>query len=155
MKKNLLLCLSLIIILSGCFFGGKEPMDKPVEDGSYVYNNKGLGFSLTLPKEFIYFQTQSLEGQGYKDIEIFVPTSDKISAQEVEGYAKPIVVRVYKKDTWAEASKDENIKAMYQVVRENNNTVFTIKWWEKIPTDWQPRWTDEMKNQIVARFSEI
>jgi len=52
-----------------------------------------------MPSEFIYYQTQRKNTDDYIDLEIFVPTGDKSYYQEIPGYAKPIVIRIFDKDS--------------------------------------------------------
>jgi len=144
----------LTIILSGCFEKDMA-MNSPKEDGSYHYPNKDLGFSMDLPAEFIYFQTQSKDSKEitkYKDIEIFVPTSDKTYFQEVEGYAKPIVIRIYSKSDWKQIDNNNEAVNEFKKIEESKNSVYLIKYWDTAPKDWEEKWNDEIIKKIEAGF---
>lgn len=151
-KKKILffIILLLVFFVSGC--GQKESfMDKPSEDGKYYYKNKDLGFSLVLPEEFVYYQTQRKETNNFIDIEIFIPTSDNIYSQEVFGYAKPLVIRIFNFDYWQSVSEED----LYHKLGEDNNKVYTVKFWDKIPVDWEDKWTEDLKSSIISNFNII
>ncbi|MFH1522770.1 MAG: hypothetical protein ABIE43_03040 [Patescibacteria group bacterium] len=149
MKKIIfiLAIISFLILFSGCT-GNDQYMDLPAEDGNFYYSNKDLGFNLVLPPEFNYYQTQRKLTNNYIDLEFFVPTSDKDYLQEVQGYAKPIVVRVFEKDKWEEM-KDSGI---YQFIGGNKSNVYSIRFWEETPVDWSEKWSEEMKKNIIDNF---
>lgn len=88
------------------------------EDNSYHYSNNDLGFEMALPTEFEYYQTQRKENPDYIDIEIFVPTSDIGYLQEVPGYAKPIVVRIFESSVWQSMSAGNEDKIIYKKLGE-------------------------------------
>ncbi len=150
-KKILSLFFTLfifVLLLSGC--GQENPfMDLSREDGTYFYENRDLGFSLVLPPEFIYYQTQRRETADFTDLEIFVPTSDTAYSQEVTGYAKPIVIRIFNKDYWQSSAGNESL---YQKLGESKKGVYTIDFWLDIPLDWQTKWSEEMKQGIIDNF---
>ncbi|MFA4834085.1 MAG: hypothetical protein WC619_04560 [Patescibacteria group bacterium] len=154
-KKTILFSLIFIfgLLLSGC---GQEPiMDQPAEDGNFYYRNKDMGFSLVLPPEFLYYQTQRKETADYIDLEFFVPTNDTGYPQEVPSYAKPVVIRIFNEDSWEKASGE----GIYQKIGENKSwwpgkkgKVYTIKFWGEAPLDWQGKWSEEMKQKIIDGF---
>ncbi len=150
MKKILLAAVIMLVTgvaLVGC---GKSntPMDQQAGDGKYYYKNQSLNFSVTLPSEFEYYQTQRKEGGGYVDIEFFIPTTDADYSSDVPDYAKPLVVRVFDKSAW-----DQEIDTgFYEQVAIRNDKVYTIKFWNIIPKDWQDSWGQEMKNNIKESF---
>lgn len=150
-KKALILIIALPLLLSAC---GSKPgyMNEPADDGAYHYNNDDLGFNLTLPQEFIYYQTQRKEdpkGQ-YTDIEIFLPTSDRTFPQEVSGYVKPIVVRIYDQDAWQGMSEED--RAQFEKVGEKSGKVYALSFWKRFPDDWVKKWNEEMKQKIKSSF---
>ncbi len=149
-KIIFLLSLAVVVLLSqGC--KKNQENSAQINDGSYVYSNKMLGFSVNLPKEFIYYQTQRIETEDYQDIEIFVPTSDTSYPQQVPGYAKPVVIRVYQESVWEglpETEKEKN-----QKLGEKNNKIYLIKFWGKSPEDWKEKWTTEMERGITDSFN--
>ena len=147
-RKVFLFSLLLVIILAGC----AKKDNIRAEDGSYFYSNKDLGFSLVLPPEFEYYQTQRINTNNYIDIEIFTPTSDTDYYQEVQSYAKPIVIRVFNKDYY---ETKENEKNLYEKVGETNDKFYGIRFWEKIPNDWKGKWSDEMREKILNNFKLI
>ncbi len=151
MKKLILLFTIIILLTSGCFNKNEEVyMDKPAEDGKYHYQNKDLGFSVVLPPEFIYYQTQRKETEDYTDIEFFVPTTTEYR-HEVPGYGKPMVVRIFKKQAWEEVDEDDKT-SLYNEIGEKDGKIYTIKFWELAPEDWDEKWTFDMKNEIVDSF---
>jgi len=153
MKKFFLFPIILfsVILFSGCSYGGLVT-DQLTGSGSYQYQNKDLGFTINLPTEFQYYQTQRKETTEFVDIEFFVPTSDISYLQEVPGYAKSIVVRVFGSDAWNSIKEDEGEKAVYQELGKKDQRVYTIRFWQQVPVDWQDRWSEEMKQRIVESF---
>lgn len=158
MKKNyrkLVLVFSvslLMFVLSGC--AKKQVyMDQPASDGNYHYQNEALGFTQVLPVQFKYYQTQRKEGEGYKEIEFFIPTSDTNYVQEVQGYAKPLVVRVYDSETWKKLAQEEALN--YKMMEEKDGKVFVISYWKEIPADWKDKWKGDLKNLIENGFKAI
>lgn len=132
-----------ILLLIGLYWVNRTPKQMDVvRNGVYSYTNKGLGFALSLPIEFQYFQTQSKKGDGYTDIEIFIPTSDMAYKQEVSGYGKPLVVRVYDKDKY-KAETD------FQKKGEKEARVYALKFWTELPKDWREKWTEEINDNVL------
>ncbi len=128
-------------------------MDELAKDGNYHYQNKDLGFSLVLPPEFIYYQTQRKNTDDFTDIEIFVPTNDTSYPQEVPSYAKPIAIRIFSNDYWNNSNEEE--RGLYQKVGAKGNFVYTIRFWDYPPTDWTDKWSEEMKNKIAENFENL
>jgi hypothetical protein len=154
MKRNILFTLAVIftLIMSGC---GKVDMDRQAKDGNYHYENADLGFSVVLPPEFIYYQTQRQTFIGYTDLQIFVPTSDpNFVNRQPSAYAMPITVRVYEEATY-DAIQDADEKAEYALVGRKNGKAVTIKFWSSFPQDWEGKWTDEMREMIVEGVEMI
>lgn len=112
------------------------------KDGNYFYENRDLGFNITLPPEFIYFQTQRWNNTSFSDLEILVPTNDPAYTHATPpSYAKPIIVRIWKDmDDWNEEDKNE-----YVVFGEKNGKVYTLKFWDTPTKDWTEKWTSEME----------
>ncbi len=123
-------------------------MDELAADGNYHYQNKELGFSLTLPSEFIYYQTQMKNSNSYTDLEFFVPTSDRYVRSLVSGYARAIVVRVYKRDATVKIDKKQG----WRKIGEKNGRVYALWLWPAQPDDWQKKWDEEMEKGIVSGF---
>lgn len=139
-------------LLSGCL--NKEVnMDTLSDDGRYHYRNADLRFSLSLPSEFVYYQTQRKEGEGFKEIEFFVPTSDIDYVQEVPSYAKPVALRIYAKDAWQKISSEDSQN--YNKIGEKGDSVYAIFFWKETPKDWKDKWNDEMKKRIEEGFEII
>lgn len=153
MKKVLLFILVFSLLLTGCGKKQEKYMDQPAEDGKFYYNNKDLGFSITLPPEFLYYQTQRKETGGYKDVEFFVPTTIEFK-HEVPGYAKPIVIRIFEKQAWEKINENDRT-TNYSEVGEKDGRVYTIKFWELPPDDWKDKWTENMKKEILDSFKAI
>ncbi len=153
MKRIIFFCVILFcaIALTGC---GKNDQDMKqlTEDNSYHYRNGGLGFEMILPAEFEYYQTQRKETPDFIDIEIFVPTSDVDYQQEVPGYGKPIVVRIFESSVWQSMSDGNEDKIIYKKLGEEKDKVYTIKFWDQVPKDWQGKWSEEMRDGIVDGF---
>ena len=151
MKKLFFVILLFIaLILSGCGYKGPI-MDQIGKNGNYHYQNKDSGFSFKLPPEFQYYQTQRKETEDYIDIEFFVPTTDVTCSREVPGYGKPIVIRVFDGETW-QSMTDNEYKLIYQELVDKDDRVYTIRFWNKIPFDWQDKWKEEMKETITESF---
>lgn len=152
MRKLFLSPIILIIALSltGCGFSKGPAMNQLSDDNNYHYQNKDLGFAIALPAEFEYYQTQRKETEDFIDIEFFTPTSDTDYIQEVPGYAKPIVVRIFQDEVWQGVSDGD--EALYQKLGDKGKRVYTIRFWQELPTDWQGKWSEEMKKGIVDGF---
>ena len=123
-------------------------MDQPASDGQFYYSNKELGFSLVLPAQFEYYQVQRLETEDYIDIEFFVPTVDSETFLNLVGYAQPLVVRIFKKEQIDELG-------FYEKIAEENNWIYTMKFWQTIPSDWTEKWSEEIKQEIKKSFKII
>ena len=161
LNKLYLICFSLLlaVVFTGC---SKKEADMNVlsDDGQYHYRNESLKFSVNLPADFIYYQTQRKDKTNYTDIEFFVPTTDTDYAQEVPGYAKPMAVRVFKKADWKAISSNQASSTDYSsligdddvVLNEKGGYTYVIKYWANIPNDWQDKWNDEMKKKIEESF---
>lgn len=119
--------------------------DNRDKEGNYFYENKDLGFNITLPPEFIYFQTQRTDGDFYSDLEIFIPTSDPLYTHAVPpSYARPILVRVWDDlEAWQGENHDE-----YIIFGERDNRVYTMQLWEEPTSDWTDKWSDEMEAKL-------
>lgn len=151
--RYLLIFIIFILFISGCGKKKEPIMDQPAEDGNYHYRNIDLGFNLTLPPEFIYYQTQREQTDDFIDIEFFVPVADKMYHEEVPGYAKPITVRVFRKEYWDSLSSDSTEQVIYKKLDKKDKKIYTIKFWENIPPEWRDKWNEEMKDWIINNFS--
>lgn len=151
MKRIFLFFIILIFVLAGCGQKKEAITDRPAGNGGFYYQNKGLGFAVTLPPEFLYYQTQRKKSGDFTDIEFFVPTSDTGYRQEVPGYGKPIVVRIFKKEAWEKIDGTDEASD-YNKVGEKNGKVYTVKFWKDAPRDWSDKWTDDMKKKILEFF---
>lgn len=140
-----------ISVLAGC--GRKAPnnpinMDELSSDGQFHYKNDSLGFSVSLPKEFKYYQTQSKKEQDFQVLEIYVPTSDRTYQQEVSGYGKAIEVRAYPESKWNKDDFGNNAKD----VGKKNGLVYEMILWKNIPKDWEQKWNKDMEKSIFDSF---
>lgn len=158
MKKQKLVFLVIVVlasslVLSACSNKKEKAqyMDRPAEDGKYHYSNERYGFSVTLPAEFEYYQTQSREQSDWNDIEFYVPTSDIEYYQEVPGYGKIMVARMYNKDFWKKIKNDKDF-SMYTEVGEMGDLVYTLTFWLQKPSDWKNKFTDDLKREIIDSF---
>jgi hypothetical protein len=151
MKKIFLISsfLFLLFATSGCA-GKPVMMDQLNKQGFYPYSNDLLGFNLSLPKEFQYYQTQRMTFPDYTDIDIFVPTADTDYVEQVPGYAEPIIVRVYDKTAYDNLSAD--LQAQLVKVAERGNKVYSLIFWSQPPSDWKDKWSDAMKQQLIKNF---
>jgi hypothetical protein len=168
-KKKILIILGLFLVLASLFaiydklknganyeFGWmatKDNMNELAKDGNYHYKNKDLGFSLALPAAFQYYQTQRIDKEDYVDLEIFIPTSDVDYIKDIAGYAKPVVIRVYKnKAAWEKLAADQEEAKLYQQLKSNGEKVYAIRYWSEAPNDWKEKWNDDIKNKIISGF---
>lgn len=141
----------IAIFLSAC--GAKiTDMGQPAADNNYHYKNSDLGFSLVLPPEFVYYQTQRTEEEAYIDLDIFVPTSDTGYPQAVPGYANPIKLRVLSGDNWDEILEAAADGTKYQKLGEKNGRVYAARFWDAAPADWKDKWSEDMKRGIADGF---
>jgi len=139
----------IIFLLASC--GQRNlPTDKELSDGGFFYRNNSLRFSLILPDTFEHYQTQRTENNDYVDIEIFIPTSDTRFGKQVQGYAKPIDIRVFSKDAWNNVNK--NGDSIYKFLGDKKDQVYTVLFWENEPNDWQEKWNAETENFIINNF---
>lgn len=153
MKKiSLIIILISVFFLSGCVQpGSEELMDKLNNEGFYHYTNKGLGFGLFLPPSFEYYHVQRKNAENFVDIEIFVPTADREYYQEIQSYAKPIVVRIWEEEYWNEWEEDEE-KLSFIEMGQKRKKVYTLRFWDNPPSDRESKWTDDMRQGILDRF---
>jgi hypothetical protein len=147
MHKLIFIPLLIIIpmLLGSC--GQKTQTDANVIPGAYHYENRDLGFEIDLPADFEYFQTQRKAGDGFIDLEFFVPTSDTTYAQEVPGYGKPLVVRVFEKNVWDKPGS-ENEKNGFEKIGQSDR-VYAIKFWREEPKDWLSKWNEDYKDSLI------
>jgi hypothetical protein len=154
MKKLFLissLLFLLCIVVSGC---GKKVvmMDELNQKGFYPYTNSELGFDLSLPKDFQYFQTQRINSDNFKDLEIFVPTADRNYTEEVPAsYAKPVIVRVMDKKYYDSLENSADKQTLIKV-GEKGNKIYVIKFWDTVPTDWKDKWNEDLKKIVISNF---
>ena len=142
------------ILLAGC--GAKTPaMDVPAADGHYRYENKDLGFTLSLPAQFEYYQTQRKEAAERTELAIFVPTSDTVYPQEVPGYAKPITVWIFTPAAWAENKDSGEYEGEDLTVIEGRGLTYVVRLWPFWPADWAEKWNEEMRQAILDNFKLI
>lgn len=139
-----------MILISGC--AKQTNMDELADDGKYHYRNAKLGFNITFPEEFRYYQTQRKNYQEYIVMEYFVPTNDVDYPTDVPSYAKPVEIRIFLSENWDEILEGELNGIEYQVLGEKKGQTYTIKFWERIPIDWTERWNDELKQEIIDSF---
>jgi basic membrane lipoprotein Med (substrate-binding protein (PBP1-ABC) superfamily) len=150
-KKYLAVFLAILILplfLSGC--GQKTPkVDELAEDNKYHYYNNTLGFDIEFPSEFEYYQAQRIEEDSYVDMEFLVPTTDLKYPTVAKGFANPVTIRVYDKNYWDRANINQDL---YEKIAEKEDNVYTIKFWEKVPSDWSDKWNIEKEREIKESF---
>ncbi len=149
MKKIIFISFVLVLILAGCG-AKKQLMNKPADDNNYYYQNADLGFSLVLPPEFIYYQTQRKQIGGATELAIFIPTADTLYQQEVSGYAKPVRIMVYGSDAWNGLAEADKLNL--EKVGEKKGRIYAIEFWQRVPSDWQGKWNEQMKQKIINGF---
>ena len=136
--------------MSGC---AKQPnMDEQADDGKYHYRNSELGFNITFPEEFKYYQTQRKNYQEYVIMEYFVPTNDVDYPMDVPSYGLPVEIRIFSGENWDEILEGELNGTEYIKLGEKGGQTYTIKFWERIPSDWTERWNNELKQGIIDSF---
>jgi len=140
----------LIVILSGC--QSKVNMDQLDEDSLYHYKNQDFKFSIDLPPEFIYYQTQRIAQKDYTDIEFYIPTSDTGYPTRVPSYGLVVTIRIFNTNEWQQVLENQINGESYEWLSEEANRVYTARFWQKIPSDWQDKWSDEMKQNIKNSF---
>jgi hypothetical protein len=144
MKKKIffacVIFLALSTGLSGCI------LNKEIVEG-YEYQNKELGFSFIVPKEFEYYHFQQKRADGLIDLEAFTPTADTSYAQEVSGYAKFVTIRV------TDGKKDPG--EGFKKIGAGKNKAYSIRFWQTLPTDWTDRWSPELQERMEKSFKII
>lgn len=147
----LLLAAAALFFITNYIIGRSQSEQAAV--GTLRYDNKDLGFYFDLPKEFEYFQTQRVEKDTYTDLEIFVPTSDRIyTPQEVPSYGKIIVIRVYQRKAWEALPQDSQDRKTFGYQGIKNDRVYAIKFWDSPPADWESKWNKAMRDMIIKGF---
>ncbi|HTX86546.1 MAG TPA: hypothetical protein VMC41_00585 [Candidatus Nanoarchaeia archaeon] len=141
--------LIFIFILTGC--GKQVMMDQLDKQGFYPYSDAYLGFNLSLPREFQYYQFERDTFPAYTDLDIFVPTADADYPEKVAGYAEPIIVRIYDQAAYDNLSGAE--RASMVKVGEKNGKIYNMIFWAAAPKDWKDKWSDAMKRQLIKNFS--
>ncbi len=158
MKKSIVLALAVLIVacVTGCVLKqNKINMDQLAEDNNYHYRNKDLGFSLVLPVEFKYFQTQRKETDDYIDLEVYIPTSDRSCQQLVPGYARVITVRIFNDKDWQSILKSLGDNRIFYEIDKKGKNIYTVEFWSEAPFDWQNKWSKDMEEKIKANFNLI
>jgi hypothetical protein len=148
-----LLLILVLLVIGIIYFIGFKPAPKTAAIESVKYNNDYMGFSLVLPKDFDPYLTQRKDESSYSDLEIFVATSDKFYSQELQSYAKPVVIRVYDREAWDSLNEDDPIKASYRYQGIKGNKIYTIKFWDTVPADWDSKWNKKIEEFIISGFN--
>lgn len=125
-------------------------MDVPDKQGNYHYQNEDLGFELLLPGDFQYYITYRKKNEGFVDLAILVPTGDVDYQSDVPGYAQPVTIRVFEQQAWSDYKTSGN--NAFQEISEKNGQVYTIKFWNGIPKDWENKWNKERIDFIKSNF---
>lgn len=147
-KTTVVVIVIATVLLSGAavfiYLDRANRTDQPT-DGGYLYQNRELGFSLILPQVFQYWQVQRKNSDSSIDIEFFVPSSDFTISQEVPGYAKLAVVRIYRDSRPAPEEEFEKLGS-------DKDRLYAIRFWQSPPGDWAERWKNELKDEIIRSF---
>ncbi len=141
------LLVALVLVLSACA-GGEGDKKTPDNQVNLNYQNKSLGFELKLPEVIDFYTTQREEGENFTDIEFFVPTSDTEYSSQVRNYARPVTVRVFQGLDRENIGKD----SIYEIVGEKDNKIYTLRFWQNIPQDWQEKWNEDLEKNIKNSF---
>lgn len=153
MKKIIIfLLLFSVIFLAGCKKQAVQNMDELSADNKFHYQNQELGFSLTLQAEFQKYQTQRSKTEEFDEIEFFVPTADTAYPQEVQGYARAIVVRIYTNEQWSRYEKKTFVGDTFKSLGSGSGKTYFIKFWKARPTDWIGKWSELKENEIISSF---
>lgn len=154
MKNKILIILLVLVAFSlpACTKKSADNylMDELAPDNKYHYSNKDLGFSLSLPEQFIYYQTQRRNFDGYTIVEFFVPTNDLEYPQEVPSYGKFFSTMIYDKGIYEGMDKIE--KDSYIYFGEKSDKAYLGLFWEEAPSDWQDRWSLEVRDEIENSY---
>ncbi len=156
-KKIIIPLLVFSLFLTACANSGKREfqkkaatgkyMDQPAADGNYYYQNKDLHFGLVLPPDFIYYQTQRVTTNNYESIEFFAPTGDTSYKQEVPGYGKFLTVKIFPKKDWQDSQTP-----FYDAVKKSKDRVYTLDFWNNLPADWQEKFDNKMRQNLIKSF---
>jgi len=152
-KKNIIPVALLLVIF---YFGYTLIFPKKITDSlkeesvkkENIYSNKEFGFSIVLPDDFSFYNTQRKQSADYVDIEFFMPSSDVSLYQQISGYAKPIVVRIVTNPEYAEIAGRQNFVEM----GKKDGKVYTLWLGKETPNDWKDKWSDEVKKKISESF---
>jgi len=125
-------------------------MDELAPDNKYHYSNKDLGFAISFPEQFIYYQLQRKNLDNSVVMEYFVPTNDLEYPQEVPGYGKFLSIFIYSKDVYEEMSEEE--KSDYENFGKKDDKVYLGLFWSRSPSDWQDRWSSSVREEIQSSF---
>jgi len=157
MKKIFFIFASFFIVnfLNACSVSSGVPMDELSEEGRFQYKNKDLGFEISLPDTFEFYQVQRKNTDEYSEIEFFVPTSDMAYPQEVQSYAKPLMLRFYKNETWEKFDKREYVESVFFQLPSDKTGKFFIKFWKTRPKDWEGKWNQEIEEEIKISFKVL
>ena len=158
-----LMLLPLLLIFPAC--GKKDTMDRINKDGKYQYENQDLGFGIDLPEEFLYYQVQRKNNEGYVELDFFLPTNDKARQLEVPGYWKPVMVKIYDKEVYDNLSDNSDEKKKLNNMGEKNGKVYLLGFWQDVPDDWSENcvegsekrssgycWSEEVQNSVKDAF---
>lgn len=150
MKKGFILSFLFLLLffVTACSnnntAGDDVLMDQLASDNKFHYTNESLGFSVNFPEQFIYYQTQRNDAKSIRSVEFFVPTSDREYPQDIQSYGKFLVVNV--------SEKDLSLQDGFLSFGEKGNEIFSYSFWQKVPNDWQDKWSDEVRNEIISSF---
>ena len=128
-------------------------MNELAADGQYHYENRDLGFSLVLPKDFAYYQTQRTSNVGYTDLEFFVPTSDAEFSQSIPpSYGKPVVVRIFSSQKDLESQGNITADGNAKIVGEKGGKIYLMIFWVTVPSDWKQIWNEGYRERLINNF---
>lgn len=158
MNKKILLSIMILSLFFGFGCSRKTTndnylMDELASDNKYHYSNKDLGFLISFPEQFIYYQTQRKNLDNSVVIEYFVPTNDLEYPQEVPSYGKFLSVMIYDNQVFEEISDEQ--KEGFEYFGEKDEKVYLGLFWSRTPSDWQDRWSDSVKEEIKSSFKII
>lgn len=138
----------LVLVLSACAGDGAGKKTSEDNRANLNYQNKSLDFELELPEVIDFYTTQRKENDNFTDIEFFVPTSDTEYSSQVRNYARPLVVRVFQGSNKEDIGEDN----IYKIVGEKGDKIYTLRFWQDLPQDWQEKWSKEIEEGIINSF---
>jgi hypothetical protein len=160
MQKNInkylgiALLLFLAFSLSACLKKSAPAVDmsQVASDGKFHYQNPNLGFSVDFPSVFEYYQVQRVSFENYTESQFFVPTADRNYPQQIKGYGRFLVVRIYDKNYWETLKTKQYEEAVFENLGEHDGRYYLVSYWKMEPSDWSGKWNMDVQREITGSF---